>query len=58
MKLRRSLVLHCKMLAPGRVKGWSRLLAAAGGRDIIPERPMRKVKNTNTVKCSCVCEAM
>lgn len=41
----RSLVLHCNALAPGRVRGWNGLLAAAGGDDI-SGRPKGRVKTS------------
>lgn len=49
----RSLILHCKVLAPGRVRGWNGLLAAAGGDDI-SVRPKGQVKTSQVVVQLCV----
>lgn len=57
-KAQRSLVLHRTAPAPGRVRGWNGLLAAAGGDDI-SGRPKGKVKTSQELVyisvCKCAC---
>lgn len=56
-KAQRSLVLHRTAPAPGRVRGWNGLLAAAGGDDI-SGRPKGKVKTSQELVYISVCKCV